>query len=160
MNKIKMSYNEINIPIKEEFIANQIELNHKYYPQFSDWFIQKYLFKINEKIAENLGKENIHTYFKIHIPTHILKNHRVIKKNKYSTNQYHLPKILYDKITNIWTEKRWNIIISDEIYYDKKSQTDIHKIASKKDRLSKNYVIIKVTIPTTIAGGGRGRSRM
>src|SRR3972149_4396917 len=110
---------DVNIPIKDKYVANRIILDEKYYQELKDWFVQKYLLKINEIVAENLNMENIH-YFKIHIPTNIIKNHRIIKNNTNSSNQYHLPDLLYNKIIDTWKHKSREITISDEIYYDKK----------------------------------------
>lgn len=136
---------DVNIPIKDKFVANQIILDEKYYQELKDWFVQKYLLKINEIVAENLNMENIH-YFKIHIPTNIIKNHKIIKNNISPSNQYHLPEILYNKILDTWKHQSRKITISDEIYYDKKLIKNIHKISSKKDKLSKNFIIIQITI--------------
>jgi len=136
---------DVNIPIKDKYVANRIIQDEKYYQELKDWFVQKYLLKINEIVAENLNTENIH-YFKIHIPTNIIKNHRVIKNNTNSSNQYHLPDLLYNKIIDTWKHKSREITISDEIYYDKKLLKNIYKISSKKDKLSKNFIIIQITM--------------
>ncbi len=144
-NKEK-SYKEIDIPDKSTFDQTSKEENKYYHSLFCDWFIQKYLFKINECVAKNLGLDDTHTYFKINLPSKIISQYKLFKKNSYDKHRYHLPKLQYDYIKDIWSERGWALSIYDEVYYRKKSGKTIHNISSKTDRLSNKYVIFRISV--------------
>jgi hypothetical protein len=137
------SYMEINIPVHEEFKETHQEIKTYYHEQFSDWFIGKYLFKINEQITKNIQCEIISTLIKVRLPKHILIKYKIVNHIK---NRYYLPKILYEKIKAVWREKGWAINIIDDSVYVKKPINLIHDISNIKSKFSKNYVLIRTAI--------------
>lgn len=154
----RKSYVELSIPNKQQFVETQKEIKNNYYGKFCEWFNLKYLFKINEKVAENIQRDCYATYFKLHIPKSFLNSYKIYNKHLYIKHRYHLPQITYDKIKNTWEEKGWKINISDNVIYTKDSKVKPYSISDGKHKLSRDHIIFCITVSNKMSSSSLSSS--
>ena len=143
----KPSYVEIKIPIKQDFKETQEDIKIFYHEEFSEWFMENYLQKINKQVTKNIHSEIVSTVFKLRLPKNILMKYKIYDRITHIKHRYRLPKLVYEKIKNIWKEKGWSLNIIDDAIIVK--NYTIHDISDIKHKLIPTHIIIRIVVYNT-----------